>query len=108
MKIGNYEVDRKLFEMYIRAIIATKASPFEARYDDERWVLHICILEDAELRRGGAAYNDSASRRQLPTRKSATEAMKNSEHVSLFPNNTAAKEFNDALQREVEIFIEHY
>lgn len=108
MKIGNHEVDRKLFEMYLRAIIATKASPFEAGYEDERWILHTRILEDAGLRRGGAAYCDSATRMQPPTRKSVAEAMKTSPHLSLFPNNPAAKEFNDALQMEVETFLEHY
>lgn len=107
MKIGNHEVDRKLFEMYIRAITATKASPFEAKYDDERWALHTRILEDAGLRRGGAAYYDSPSRMQSPTRKSVMNAMETSAHLSLFPNNPAAEEFNDALQREVEMFLEH-
>lgn len=69
---------------------------------------HTRILEDAGLRRGVAAYNDSKSRMQPPTRKSVAEAIKTSGHLSLFPNNPAAKEFNDALQREVEIFLEHY
>ena len=108
MKIGNYDVDRKLFEMYIRAITATKVSPFEPCYEDERWLLHTRILEDAGLRRGGAAYDDSPARMQPPTRKSVMDAVNTSEQLSLFPNNPAAREFNDALQKEVEMFLEHY
>lgn len=108
MIIGGYDVDNKLFERYIRAITAVKANPFEAKYDDERWNVHNRILESVGLRRGGSAYCDSPSRMQTPTRLNARRSLEALPHVSSFPDNVAARKFNDALRAEVEEFLENY
>lgn len=106
MHIGNYDVDRKLFQMYVRAIIAIRNSPFEECYEQSRWDIHCRILESVGLRQGGAAYNDSPSRMQTPTRKSVATSDNHPE--PFMPRKPAEVEaFNDALHAEADLYLKH-
>ena len=101
MKIGNYKVDNKLFEMYVRSIIGIRAGQIEL--EDERWKIHCLILQSIGLEHRFAVYGGRPSKLQTPTRVGRTW-----ERTRSGIECPEVTKFDNALSTEVELFLKDY
>jgi len=100
MRIGNHDVDKKLFEGYVRLMRAERANPL-LEYDDARWKVHCQILESVGFEHRGGACVNVPRKLSKPTRAGKTYDEAPAEGT---PPELA--DFDSALSAAVELFLE--
>ena len=108
MKIGEYEVDDVLFKMYVRSII--NARVFSHLYtnetDDRRWQMHCKILESIGLEHRFKVYRDTTpTKLETPNR---TTPLPPPVHLKPPADEQDVRDFNLALEKEVELLLQDY